>query len=61
MLKLCSKKLTRSGRRMRATPNADDALAVFFHNESDVAKHTLSFLDTHTDEFRRLAAAVNGA
>jgi len=58
MLKLCSKKLTRSGRRMRATPNADDPFAVLFHNDSDVAKHLLSFLDTNSPQLRRIAAAV---
>jgi hypothetical protein len=58
MLKLCSKKLTRSGRRMRATPKADDPFAVLFHNESDVAKHLLSFLDTNSPQLRRIAAAV---
>jgi hypothetical protein len=56
MLKLCSKKLTRSGRRMRATPYENSPHAVFFHNNSDVAKHILSFLDTHTDEFRQVAS-----
>jgi hypothetical protein len=59
MLKLCSKKLTRSGRRMRATPNKNDAFAVFFHNGSDVAKHILSFLDTNSDQLRRIAAAMD--
>ncbi|GMH72112.1 hypothetical protein TrRE_jg12780 [Triparma retinervis] len=59
MLKLCSKKLTRSGRRMRATPDKNDAFAVFFHNDSDVAKHLLSFLDTNSDGLvRRVSEAV---
>jgi hypothetical protein len=43
---------------MRATPNADDPFAVLFHNDSDVAKHLLSFLDTNSPQLRRIAAAV---
>lgn len=59
MLKLCSTKVTKTGNQMRATPNADDPFAVLFHNESDVAKHILSFLDTNSPQLRRIAAAVN--
>jgi hypothetical protein len=61
MLELCSTKVTKTGKKMRATPNADDAIAVFFHNDSDVAKHLLSFLDTNSPQLRRIAAAVKGA
>jgi hypothetical protein len=58
MLELCSKKVTKTGKQMRATPNADDPFAVLFHNDSDVAKHLLSFLDTNSPQLRRIAAAV---
>ena len=58
MLKLCSTKVTKTGKQMRATPNADDPFAVLFHNDSDVAKHLLSFLDTNSPQLRRIAAAV---
>jgi hypothetical protein len=59
MLKLCSEELmrTRSGRRYRAQPSS--RLAVFFLDNSDVAKHTLSFLDTNSDQLRNIAAMVN--
>ena len=59
MLKLCSKKHTCSVRRMRATPKKNSPLAVFFHNNSDVAKHTLCFLDTNSDVLRRVSVAFN--
>ena len=45
-------------KKMRAAPNKSDAFAVFLHKDSDVAKHILSFLDTHTDEFRQIAARL---
>ena len=43
--------LTKSRIHMRATPNKNDAFPVFFYDNSDVAKHTLSspFLDTDSD------------
>jgi hypothetical protein len=48
-------------KKMRATPNADDAFAVFLNKDNDVAKYILSFLDTNSPQLRKVAAVVNGA